>query len=247
MKTVSAFLRRHPLVIPSLMLVLSTLIGVMILAARIAISRHLRHLYLPWNLALAWMPLLFALAFRWSANRPWRAPWNRWLPFALWLFFLPNAPYLLTDLVHLPEKSYRHYWADLMLILHFAITGLVLGALSLHIVHSEIERRFGWLRGWCFALAVCGLCGAGVYIGRFLRWNSWDILLQPISLAEDLIRSTGSVVHRPSETILVALFGSLTCLAYLMLASLLRSPLHQIGPPPDSPSMRSADPRSRAG
>jgi uncharacterized membrane protein len=220
------FLRRHPLVCPILMLLLVSGLGLMLLAARIVLSRHLRHLYLPWNLFLAWVPLGFALWARHlerysAAGRPWVSG-LRGLVAVTWLLFLPNAPYILTDLVHLPDRGYRHYFADMMLILHFALVGLMLGFISLHVMHTVVERRWGWLHGWIFTVVATGLTGLGVYFGRVLRWNSWDVFFSPGTLIVELVDWVQRLVQRPSETVLPALFGSIMLLAYVLFASLLR-------------------------
>jgi uncharacterized membrane protein len=221
----NSFFRRYPLVLPILMLVVASISGVILLAARVAISRHLRHLYLPWNLFLAWIPLGLALTVRFLNGRSLPNRWPLILTAAAWLIFFPNAPYILTDLVHLPEKAYRHYWADLMLILHFALTGLMLGFLSLHVMHSVVARTFGWLKGWCFVVGATALSGLGVYFGRFLRWNSWDVLIDPDGLAVGTVSWMRRTLHQPSEWILPLLFGSTTFLAYLLFSSLFRPSL----------------------
>jgi len=223
------FLRRHPLVLPVLMLLLASMFGVVLLAARIALSRRLHHLYLPWNLFLAWVPLGLALVVRHLEARRRRdrlvSPRSQGPTILLavgWLLFLPNAPYILTDLVHLPDPEYRHYFADMMLILHFALVGLIVGVLSLHVMHTVVENRHGWIWGWVFTIGVAGLTGLGVYIGRVLRWNSWDALVRPWALTVNLGRWGLGLLDRPSELVLPALFGSTLLLAYVLFASLLR-------------------------
>ncbi len=205
------------------MLGLASVLGLAMLAGRVALSRQYSHLYLPWNLFLAWLPVGLALAIRhlehrWPADR-----WRLRLLAAIWVLFLPNAPYLLTDLVHLPSPGRRYYFADLMLILHFALVGLILGAVALHLVHEVVERRWGWARGWLLTLGVALLSGLGVYVGRFLRWNSWDPIVRPAKILGDGIHWLGRVWERPSELILPALFGSTMLVAYLLFSSLLRS------------------------
>ena len=229
------FLRRHPLVLPILMLLLASLLGGVLLAARIALSRRWDHLYLPWNLFLAWVPLVLAMvvrqlearAARADAPPPTRRRSARWAAGLAvpWLLFLPNAPYLLTDLVHLPDPDRRTYFADMMLILHFALVGLMAGFLSLHLLHGVVERRWGWLKGWAFVGVVSALTGVGVYLGRVLRKNSWDVLLHPWDLALDVMWWGLRVVERPSELVLPALFGSTMLLAYTLFSSLLRPSL----------------------
>jgi uncharacterized membrane protein len=163
---------------------------------------------------------------------------------AAWLLFLPNAPYLLTDLVHLPDKDVRHYWADMMLILHFALTGLMLGFVSMLVLHGVVARRFGVLRGWAFSAAGAGLAGLGVYFGRFLRWNSWDVIVRPVDLLADLMVWLASLPSRPAEILLPLLFGSMTFVAYLLFWSLLRPSLSpESGGRPDT-TARAAEPAS---
>lgn len=218
----NAFLRRYPLILPIFMLVIASIAGVMLLAARVAISRHLRHLYLPWNLFLAWIPLFLALVIQYLHRRELGRGWPIVVLATAWLLFFPNAPYILTDLVHLPGKHYRHYWADMMLILHFALTGLMLGFLSLHVMHTLVARRYGWFKGWCFVTGMSALCGAGMYIGRFLRKNSWDVLFDPVGLCVALFAWLRQIFHHPSAWILPLLFGSTTLFAYLLFSSLFR-------------------------
>jgi uncharacterized membrane protein len=105
-----------------------------------------------------------------------------------WLVFFPNAPYILTDLQHLGNpKPDVPLWFDMLLIIWFAWTGLLLGLVSLFLMHGIVIREFGRVTGWGFVLAVGVLSSLGVYIGRFLRWNSWDLFLQPLVRISDLM------------------------------------------------------------
>ncbi len=208
-----------------MVLVLATIAGGVLLAARVAISRRLQHFYLPWNLFLAWLPVGLAFAVRFVVDRKLGPRWSAWLLGIAWLLFLPNAPYLLTDLVHLPDRQSRHYFPDMMLILHFALVGVALGVVSLHVMHDVVERRCGWIRGWVFTAAVAALTGLGIYIGRILRWNSWDVVTNPWALAVDLAGWALRLFDRPSEIVLPALFGSTTMLAYMLFSSFLRPSL----------------------
>lgn len=143
------------------------------------------YLFLVWNLFLAWIPLLVSLsAVRWQ---------RRILPFAMtvavWLLFLPNAPYITTDLLHLGRWSHPGVpplWYDLLMLLAFSLTGLWLGLTSLGAMHTLVSRRWGRLAGWLFAVSALSLSSLGVYVGRFLRWNSWDALTQPAGVLADL-------------------------------------------------------------
>jgi uncharacterized membrane protein len=214
----------HPLRRPVLTLGFASICGCGLLAARVLIAGNWRHLYLPWNLLLAWMPLLFALA---AGRIEQEGKSRRWRFFAAafaWLMFFPNAPYIFTDLIHLGPRSYAHFWADLVLILVFALTGLVLGFLSLFLMQRQVARRFGWPVSWLFVGGVAGLSGFGIYIGRFLRWNSWDVLLNPFGLFADIWQWFAGIPSRPALAAIPALFATLLFTAYLMLYALTHLP-----------------------
>ena len=159
------------LIRPCSALAFASMLSCVILALRIALTGQFRQLYLVWNLFLAWMPLFFALTAVCLAHS---RPQRRWCFFSAataWLLFFPNAPYILTDLIHLGPKSNARFWTDLVLILIFALIGLVLGFLSLFLMQRLVARRHGWPAGWLFVGVVAGLSGFGIFAGRFLRWN----------------------------------------------------------------------------
>ncbi|MBL8050376.1 MAG: DUF1361 domain-containing protein, partial [Anaerolineales bacterium] len=147
---------------------------------RTILSGSDEYAFLLWNIFLAWIPLGMAYAaesFSWNRKTLIFA-----MPFAalLWLLFFPNAPYILTDLLHLRyPKEIVPLWFDVLLILWFSWTGLSLGIISLFMMQNIVRREFGRVTGWLFVLSVGFLTSLGIYIGRFLRWNSWDVLFNP--------------------------------------------------------------------
>jgi uncharacterized membrane protein len=155
-------------------------ICVFLVAARIAYSDSVRYTNLVWNLFLAWIP--FGLAYL-----AYTLSWKKWLLYLvipitafLWLIFFPNAPYILTDLQHLAKESFSApLWYDVIVLVWFSWTGLLLGLVSLYLMHDIIQRTFGRALGWAFVFIVSGLSSFGVYLGRFVRFNSWDILNDP--------------------------------------------------------------------
>jgi uncharacterized membrane protein len=162
--------------------------------------------FLVWNLFLAWIPMLLALWF--SALRR-TAP--TLVVGAVWLVFLPNAPYLVTDLVHLGNGS-NELWRHVLQFGFAAWTGTLLGVVSLRLVHISVERRWGRLAGWALVLVSTGLCAVGVVIGRFQRWNSWDIVTRPGAVAASTIDWVGSPISDVRSTgvaVAVALFFGL--------------------------------------
>jgi uncharacterized membrane protein len=159
--------------------------------------------FLVWNLFLAWIPLLLALWF--SAAR---RGWALLAIGAAWLAFLPNAPYLVTDLVHLGESG-NELWRHVLQFGFAAWTGVLLGVVSLRIVHLHVERLYGRFAGWSLVAASTGLCAVGVVIGRFQRWNSWDLVTSPGVVAASTIewvRSPIADVRSTAVALAVALF-----------------------------------------
>ncbi len=162
--------------------------------------------FLVWNLCLAWIPLVFALLFS-TARRPWALLFLG----ACWLAFLPNAPYLVTDLVHL-NRGGDELWRHVLQFGFAAWTGTLLGVVSLRIVHLEVERLLGRVAGWVLVAASVGLCAVGVVIGRFQRWNSWDLVTRPGAVASstfDWVRSPISDVRSTGVAVAVATFFGL--------------------------------------
>lgn len=215
---------------PIACLLLASVIATGLLSIRCVSTKQLRYLFLVWNLFLAWMPLFFAIALsHWHQGGRTR----HWKFFACafgWLIFFPNAPYIFTDLVHVSRHPGGLFWVDLVVIFLFALLGLAVGFLSLHLVHEMAARVWNRVAGWAFVLAATGLSGLGIYIGRFLRWNSWDIFLNPHLLASDLL----SWFYHPKPFLFSALFGTLLFLAYLMFHAFTHlSPIH----PPRSQAM----------
>jgi uncharacterized membrane protein len=138
-------------------------------------------LFLIWNLFLACIPVFASRLLRLAHQR--RVPDVAQLALlAVWLLFLPNAPYIVTDLIHLQPGSTRLYWYDLTMLLSCAGVGLVLGYSSLIDVHKIFEERFGHRVAWSVAAATLLLSGYGIYLGRAMRWNSWDVIANPRGL-----------------------------------------------------------------
>jgi uncharacterized membrane protein len=153
-------------------------------AGRVGYTGRGTYLFFCWNLFLAWVPLgLSLLLARLAPGRVLTAVLG-----VAWLAFFPNAPYLVTDLVHLRAREPVPLWFDALLVFAFALTGLGLAFLSLVQVHRLVERRLGAARGWLFVALVAALTGLGIYLGRFLRWNSWDLLTRPAELAAEVAR-----------------------------------------------------------
>lgn len=157
-----------------------------LLLARVIVTNSLAYLFLPWNLFLAFVPY-------WIAGRMFRNSkllTNRiylYLILAAWLLFIPNSFYIVTDLFHLSHIDSAPKWFDLLLVFSFAWNGILFGVVSLRRIElftsTSKSRNFSLV----MVFAVMWLNAFGVYIGRFLRYNSWDVITHPFSLAGEIL------------------------------------------------------------
>ncbi|NUP12686.1 MAG: DUF1361 domain-containing protein [Polyangiaceae bacterium] len=185
---------------------------------RVLYAENRTYVFLPWNLFLAVIPLGASTALRLlheRSGRPatFRARMPHVLLFAVWILFLPNAPYLVTDLFHLGTKPPVPLWFDLALLLSCAATGIALGFRSMGDVHEIVKTTWGRTVAWGFVVVVWFACAYGIYLGRFLRWNSWDVLHAPI--LRIAIDSLLEPHQHPRVLGVTALFGGLLALAYM--------------------------------
>ena len=186
--------RRFELVVLSL--VGASLISIGTLAVRIHETHSIRYLFLVWNLFLAWVPLIAAsYAFVLARRRVGAAVG---VLAVVWLLFFPNAPYMLTDFIHLSEGSGPSpLWYDALMLSSFAWTALMLGFVSLYLIHAIVGRRASAAVGWVVVVGVLGLASIGVYIGRFAHFNSWDAVTRPRHVLAVIRQETDSPLHDP--------------------------------------------------
>ena len=175
-------------------------------------------IFLAWNLFLAWIPYLISLNLEWFDRRK-SNKMVLGLVLLAWLLFFPNAPYLITDLIHLEHRAPIPEWFDLMLFFSFAWTGLILGFLSLQEVQFFLKKRLGQRKSTILVCLALLLCGFGVYLGRFQRWNSWDFFMHPTRLAADIFQSLTAPESLAKMVVVVLLFTVLTVSGHLLLAS----------------------------
>lgn len=195
---------------------------VAMIAVRIQRTGSGYYTFLIFNLILAGVPLFFSTVLRLASH--WQLPWLIQLPlFVLWLLFLPNAPYILTDILHLTRASHAPAWYDLALLLSFSGTGLLLGYLSLIDVQGIVARNFGATLGWILALVSLVLSGFAIYLGRFLRWNSWDVLIEPTRVLGILGAMLTPWAHGRAVAVTIV-FGVILALGYVTLRTLLVHP-----------------------
>ncbi|CCH51828.1 protein of unknown function DUF1361 [Fibrisoma limi BUZ 3] len=134
---------------------------------------------LTWNLFLAWFPLGVVLVLRDLRAAGFRQMWLLAAGLAGWLAFVPNAPYIITDLFHIKNLQDSLLWFDTMTLFLFALTGLLAGLYSTLLVHRMIRPLTEHSLAWVLMIGCQLLSGFGIYLGRFGRWNSWHILTKP--------------------------------------------------------------------
>ncbi len=196
-----------------LTLLFASILATTMIALRAWYSGRFLYGFLIWNLVLAWLPFLFA----WIAYRkPFIAP----VYGPLWLLFFPNAPYLVTDLIHLRQFAAVPIWYDAIMLFTFALTGLMLGFMSLYTMQALVRQRFGSVWSWLFVIVAVGLSGYGVYVGRFLRWNSWDIFTQPSILLTDLANSLFNPAYFLKTYTVSLSMSALMLFAYVVIAAM---------------------------
>ena len=194
-----------------------TTLPILLLAGRVVYTGSLTHTHMMWNLILAWLPAAFA----YLAVRPRATPRPiRFVFFMAWLVFLPNAPYLITDMVHLPFGGGIPILYDVVLLFGTALCGLTLGLVSLRWVMAAVAGRLGVWPARLFGLVALGMAGFGIYLGRYLRWNSWDLLLRPAALARDIWLHLIHPIQHWQGWALALLFALLLAYAYGLLATL---------------------------
>lgn len=174
-------------------LAMLSILSMLLLALRIKITHDFYMLFLVWNLFLALLPYVITLWFETSIAPLIKGNKWRWLAvpvFGIWLLILPNAPYIITDLIHIKNSSGSWLIFDSILIAFFAITGCWAGFKSIQqIVRSLYELTFlkSNISITIFENSILFLCALGIYLGRELRWNSWDIIQHPDRLFMDIL------------------------------------------------------------
>ncbi len=171
------------------------------------------------NLALAWIPIIsvgVALVFFFV-----QIEHARWISLGLmviWFFFFPNSTYLITEFHHLKEDvTDVPFWFDAVAILSLALSGVILGGFSLLLIHRLLDLYLPWVDAWLAIIGYLFLSNIGIYIGRFLRFNSWDVVTHPIRLTRTL--ATTAIAKRSELLTFASLYTVFTLTFYLFLYS----------------------------
>ncbi|WP_239470319.1 DUF1361 domain-containing protein [Archangium violaceum] len=211
-----SLLRLHGL----LPVLLSGTVAVVMLQARLEWSGRMSFIFLVWNLFLAFVPYGLALLAGLLHARGLARWWNL-LPLGVaWLLSFPNAPYLVTDFIHLKPRPGVPMWFDAAMLASFAASGWLMGLLSLEVWKRLLEERWGRAAAWGGVLAASVLCGYGIYLGRFERWNSWHVLSRPGSLFEAVLGHLSEPLTYRWLVGTTLVFAALVLLSYLAFETL---------------------------
>lgn len=167
-------------------LLLSSLVSVGLFIGRVGRNHNDAYFYMVWNLFLAWIPLLLTLCLLKVLRRK---VWSSWQGIGLsllWLGFLPNSFYVVSDFIHLTDTASVDIIYDAVMLMSFALNGLVLGYLSLYLFHAQLRRRLPRTDTAAILAAILLMCSFAIYMGRDLRWNTWDVLLNPGGILFDV-------------------------------------------------------------
>jgi uncharacterized membrane protein len=181
------FRNRHNLAV-FILLNIACAVCIALVGARVAYTETGRRLDLIWNLFLAWIPFILAYV---AHAISWRRTWLYLVILVitfLWLIFFPNAPYMLTDLQDLARRaSEAPLWYDVIIVVWCSWTAMLLGVVSLYLMQDIVQRTFSRRVGWIFVFVISALSSFGIYIGRFARLNSWEILQSPTETALEIL------------------------------------------------------------
>ncbi|WP_323789454.1 DUF1361 domain-containing protein [Psychroserpens sp.] len=196
-------------------LTVSMVLSIVLLMVRMKLQQSFYLLFLVWNLCLAVIP--FGITTSLISNpKPHKIKFI--LSFGIWLLFLPNAPYIVTDLLHLNNSEQHLLWLDVLVIVSFAFNGLILFMLSLSDMEKLLKLYLNPKYIFSIMLSIFGLTAFGIYLGRFLRYNSWELINNPIALFSDITK----IICQPNieAWIFTITFGTFLAMFYYMIKSI---------------------------
>ncbi|WP_179333176.1 DUF1361 domain-containing protein [Winogradskyella costae] len=166
------------------LITVALLFSIILLMVRMKLNKSYAFLFLIWNVFLAIIPYAITMYLN-TTSKLSKLKLGFW--FMVWLAFLPNAPYIVTDLIHIKIGNDSLLWLDVLVVLSFALSGLLLFYISILDMQKLLKSKFKTLPVEMISIAILFLCGFGVYLGRFLRYNSWEIISGPQYLFMDIL------------------------------------------------------------
>lgn len=197
-------------------LLLTNAVSVLLFGLRLVGAENFRYWFMLWNLALAWVAPIIAW---WLLTRLQKTRWLSWQNVLLsvaWLGFLPNSFYMVSDLIHVQQTGEVNIIFDAVLFTSFILNGFIAGYLGTFFIHRELLKRFSARRVWVAITAIFALCGYAIYLGRVLRWNTWDALFQPAALLFDVSDTFIHPLNHPQAFVVTASFTILVTSFYVL-------------------------------
>lgn len=204
-------------------LLVSNAVSLLLYCFRVVGAQESRYWFLLWNLLLGWLAPVFAW---WLVRRLPKTPWLSWPNAALtllWLGFLPNSFYLVSDLIHLHSTGEISLLYDAVMFTSFIFNGFFAGFISLFLVHRELLKRFTRQNAHLIVTGIIFLCSFAIYLGRTLRWNTWDALVNPAGLLFDVSDGLINPVARPQAFVTTATFFVLIGSMYMVIWQLVQA------------------------
>ena len=181
---------------------------------RIQLTNSLFFGFLIWNLFLAYIPYFISSIVKKRMQES--SKFKLIIVLFVWLLFLPNAPYIITDFIHLHHVKANLVWLDIFILFAFSSTGLLLAILSLSDIYKIIKQKWNLQYAKYFSILATFLCGFGIYLGRFLRFNSWDVFTSPLTILKKSVLS----INDPKTWFITLSFGSFLYILFLISKSL---------------------------
>lgn len=206
-----------------LALLLSSVVSIVLLLIGLFRGSGNIYLYMIWNLFLAWLPPLFIVWLLAALKRKRWSSWEGIIVSLLWLGFLPNSFYLISDVIHVVEAPASEVLYDAVMLTSFAINGLLLGYISLYLFHEELRRRVSSLATRVTIGLVLFMCSFAIYLGRDLRWNTWDVFVNPAGLLLDLSNRFISPFTYPKMYVTTGIFFAVLTSLYYVLWTIVRA------------------------
>lgn len=197
-------------------MLVSVLFTFVLTATRYLYTSDPVYLFYPWNLFLAVLPMYFSRQLQGLKRLRLKAL----LLLGCWLLFLPNAPYLVTDLFHFEQRKSMPYWYDLILVVSGAWNGLMLGMVSLMQAERFLSRHINRKLILPFIMLLIVLCSYGIYLGRYNRYNSWDVVTTPLTVFHTIFSHCTSPVNHKSVWLFTFAFSAMLGIVYFTIRRL---------------------------
>lgn len=205
------------------MLLITNSVSVVFFILRLIGAENFRYWFMLWNLVLAWIAPLIAL---WLVTRLQKQDWRHWsnvILTVLWLGFLPNSFYMVSDLIHVQQTGEISIIFDAVLFASFIFNGFIAGYIGTFLVHRELLHRLSAKAAYLVVAGIFVLCSYAIYLGRVLRWDTWDALLQPAGILFDISDSILNPLAHPQALVITASYTLLIGTFYLLAYELLRA------------------------